>query len=129
MRKLILLVLACSGCIYEPAYQPAYTAYAPPQPDCRAFSSQIMVDGQPQPATGTACRQPDGSWRVTQQGQDQQPQVYVIPAAPQYQPDYPYWAYDPYWAPSIGLSGTFLFGGGGDGFHHGFDRGGGFHRR
>jgi hypothetical protein len=89
-----------------------------------------MLGGQPQPATGTACQQPDGSWRVTQEGTGQQPQAYVVPAAPQYPPGYPYGTYDPYWAPSVGLSGTFLFGGGGDGFHHhGFDRGGGFHRR
>ena len=31
---------------------------------CRDFTQTIVIDGQPQDATGTACRQPDGGWRV-----------------------------------------------------------------
>ncbi|QQR69702.1 MAG: hypothetical protein IPI58_03345 [Alphaproteobacteria bacterium] len=33
---------------------------------CREFQSSISVSGRYQPAYGTACLQPDGSWRVTQ---------------------------------------------------------------
>jgi len=33
---------------------------------CRDFTTNIMIDGRPETGTGTACRQPDGSWRVTQ---------------------------------------------------------------
>jgi surface antigen len=30
--------------------------------NCRAFTHTIYVDGQPQTARGTACRNPDGTW-------------------------------------------------------------------
>jgi surface antigen len=29
---------------------------------CRAFTETIYIDGRPQTARGTACRNPDGSW-------------------------------------------------------------------
>jgi surface antigen len=32
---------------------------------CREFQSTVVVGGQQQQAYGTACRQPDGSWRIT----------------------------------------------------------------
>lgn len=31
---------------------------------CREYQAEIRVDGAPQPSYGTACLQPDGSWRV-----------------------------------------------------------------
>jgi hypothetical protein len=31
---------------------------------CREYQAQVMVGGVPQPSYGTACQQPDGSWRV-----------------------------------------------------------------
>jgi surface antigen len=31
--------------------------------DCRDYSHTIYIDGQPQTVRGTACRNPDGSWR------------------------------------------------------------------
>lgn len=31
---------------------------------CREFQSTIRIGGKPQPAYGTACRMPDGSWEV-----------------------------------------------------------------
>jgi len=31
---------------------------------CREYQSTVSVGGQPQPSYGTACLQPDGSWRV-----------------------------------------------------------------
>jgi surface antigen len=34
---------------------------------CREFQQTIMVGGQTQNAYGTACRQPDGSWKVVSQ--------------------------------------------------------------
>lgn len=33
---------------------------------CREFQQTVQVGGQSQQAYGTACRQPDGSWRVVQ---------------------------------------------------------------
>jgi hypothetical protein len=32
---------------------------------CREFQQQIVIEGRHQLAHGTACRQPDGSWRIT----------------------------------------------------------------
>lgn len=31
---------------------------------CREYSQTVNIDGQLQKATGTACRQPDGTWRL-----------------------------------------------------------------
>jgi hypothetical protein len=31
---------------------------------CREYQATVTVDGMPQPRSGTACLQPDGSWRV-----------------------------------------------------------------
>ena len=33
--------------------------------NCREYESTIYVDGREETATGTACRQPDGSWKIT----------------------------------------------------------------
>lgn len=30
--------------------------------DCRRYTHTIYIDGRPQQAAGTACRQPDGTW-------------------------------------------------------------------
>jgi surface antigen len=32
--------------------------------DCRDYSHTIYIDGRPRIARGTACRQPDGTWRI-----------------------------------------------------------------
>ncbi|MGH1418225.1 MAG: RT0821/Lpp0805 family surface protein [Hyphomicrobiaceae bacterium] len=31
--------------------------------DCRDFTHKVYIDGQPQAMRGTACRNPDGTWR------------------------------------------------------------------
>ena len=33
---------------------------------CREFQQQVTVDGQAQQSYGTACQQPDGSWKIVQ---------------------------------------------------------------
>ena len=33
---------------------------------CREFSSEVTIDGWSEEAYGTACRQPDGSWKIVQ---------------------------------------------------------------
>ncbi|WP_407047970.1 glycine zipper 2TM domain-containing protein [Methyloraptor flagellatus] len=38
-------------------------AYAVNQYTCRDYTHTIYIDGKPQTARGTACRQPDGTWR------------------------------------------------------------------
>jgi hypothetical protein len=34
---------------------------------CREFQTTTLVNGQPQPSYGTACRQPDGAWKIVSQ--------------------------------------------------------------
>lgn len=41
----------------------AIAAAAAPSP-CREFQTEIIIDGRKQLAHGTACRQPDGTWKV-----------------------------------------------------------------
>lgn len=41
----------------------APTAY-PSQPSCRPYSTTIVANGQYQPVSGTACQNPDGTWRL-----------------------------------------------------------------
>lgn len=51
-------------------YAPPPAFYAPPavatapQQTCREYQSTVMIAGQPQQTHGTACLQPDGSWRI-----------------------------------------------------------------
>jgi hypothetical protein len=57
--------------VYVPAPPPVMSAVptspiyrAPNGEYCREYQSTVTIDGQPQPSYGTACQQPDGSWRV-----------------------------------------------------------------
>jgi hypothetical protein len=36
-------------------------------PECKQYSATATVGGKPQPLTGEACRQPDGSWHIAEQ--------------------------------------------------------------
>jgi hypothetical protein len=53
--------------IVVPAPAPA-TAPAPntaiSQNHCREYTTTMAINGQPQQVTGTACLQPDGTWRI-----------------------------------------------------------------
>jgi hypothetical protein len=42
----------------------APTAAAPSSLTCREYSSTQIIGGSPQQVFGTACQQPDGSWRI-----------------------------------------------------------------
>lgn len=48
---------------YEYGVTPTRT-YQTAQGPCREFTMDGYVDGRPQQVNGTACRQPDGTWRV-----------------------------------------------------------------
>ncbi len=67
--------------VYAPPPPPPPVVYAPPAPavavnpasneyvapngqTCREYQSTVIVDGVQQPSHGTACLQPDGSWRI-----------------------------------------------------------------
>ena len=43
---------------------PAVIYQAPPQAYCREYTSTVRVNGRPVQSFGTACLQPDGSWRI-----------------------------------------------------------------
>ena len=51
---------------YQAPYQPS--PYGAPwqysQAYCRQYSGSLNIDGRSQPSYGTACLQPDGTWRV-----------------------------------------------------------------
>ncbi|MGQ0677108.1 MAG: hypothetical protein ACT4N4_13615 [Rhodospirillales bacterium] len=53
---------------YEPGYQAApYNPYAPSQHSqtyCRQYNGTVNIDGKHYPSYGTACLQPDGTWRI-----------------------------------------------------------------
>ena len=63
-----LIVALCASCaapapplvLIRPAPEPG-----PVFSDCRAFTASSMEAGKPGHASGTACRQPDGRWLVT----------------------------------------------------------------
>jgi hypothetical protein len=40
---------------------------APAAGFCREYQSTMTIGGRPQPVFGTACLQPDGSWRIVSQ--------------------------------------------------------------
>ena len=52
--------------VYAPA--PAYRYQAPNaysgSQQCESYESTTTIDGRPQTLTGTACLQPDGTWRI-----------------------------------------------------------------
>jgi hypothetical protein len=52
--------------VYVAPYVPPAQAYVPPPPilttTCRPYQTNATVGGVPSRVTGTACRQPDGSW-------------------------------------------------------------------
>jgi hypothetical protein len=58
------VVYAPPPVVYAPA--PAAYAPAPAAQNCRPYQSTIQVNGQSQPINGTACQQPDGTWRIVQ---------------------------------------------------------------
>ncbi|MGQ3074327.1 MAG: hypothetical protein ACT7A5_24910 [Ferrovibrionaceae bacterium] len=43
---------------------PQRPAVAQQQPYCREYQKTVIIGGQPQPGFGTACMQPDGSWKA-----------------------------------------------------------------
>jgi surface antigen len=42
-------------------YEDGYNGYEGP---CREFEQRVYIGGRPEIATGVACRQPDGTWRI-----------------------------------------------------------------
>jgi surface antigen len=78
-------LLACAACQPSPdANGAANSAGQEPAPtsaqsDCRGFTAPVIATGQLEQATGQACRQPDGTWRVVQNTPGLPTQEYVVP--------------------------------------------------
>lgn len=49
----------------EVTVEPTKTYQAPSGEYCREYQTEVAVGGEKQKAYGTACRQPDGQWKVT----------------------------------------------------------------
>ena len=107
-----MLVLA--GCVAQTAPSAEYPAPAQTQmaqgapqsepQNCRSFTAQVTVGGQPQQAVGQACQQADGSWQVTQNTPGLPQQVYTLPpqAIHLYPYPEPYYWWDPwFYGPSF----------------------------
>jgi hypothetical protein len=129
---LTTLLVACGGCVQAPPPQPMISGLdstvAPDNPDCREYTAQVTIGGQPQHIVGHACRQPDGSWQIVEGTPDQPGQVVTVYQPPPYPYPYPYTAYYPpydpwFWGPSVGLGASFVFFGG----HHHRGHGGSHH--
>jgi hypothetical protein len=117
------IMLTCSGCVvHQPvpvAVPDSEAAPAPAAQNCREFQETVVVGGVRQPAYGTTCQQPDGSWKIASSAAPSAPRAaaaapypypYPYPAYPAY--PYPYYGYPygyPYYGPTVGVG--FRFGG------------------
>jgi hypothetical protein len=93
-----MLVLA--GCVGQVPPSASDTALAPTQAtlqNCREFTAQVRVEGQPRQAVGQTCQMPDGSWQVTVNTPGLPQQVYTLP--PQAISLYPYAEQYDWWDP------------------------------
>ena len=99
--------------------------------NCREFTAQVTVEGQPRQAAGQACPQPDGSWQVTLDTPGLPQQVYTLPgqAIHLYPYPVPYYWWDPgFYGPVFFVGGPVFRAHGFRSFrHHGFHHHGGFH--
>ena len=100
---------------------------------CREYTQPVLVGGMRRTSYGTACQQPDGSWKIVSSDQAQQPEQvqylsppqfvgapqYVVPPVAYYAPPPVYYAqpYPYYAAPGvvIGFGGYYGHGG----YYHG----------
>jgi hypothetical protein len=97
---------------------PGQGQVAQSQADCREYTVPIVVGGLEKQGVGASCRQPDGSWRITDNTPGLPQQVYLVPPPTYPLPDdVPDYLYDPwYYGPPFALAGSFIFF---DHFHHG----------
>jgi hypothetical protein len=78
-------LLACAACQPSPdesvaANNAGRAAPAPTstQPDCREFTAPVTAAGRLEQASGQACREPNGSWRVAQNTPGLPTQEYIV---------------------------------------------------
>ena len=49
---------------YRGSTTPVRTYQTADQQACREYRSTVTIDGKTEEAVGTACREPDGTWRI-----------------------------------------------------------------
>jgi hypothetical protein len=103
-------VLGCAGCALpqpvEPEISQVSALVAPDDPNCIVYSTQAAVGQTEQAIIGRACRQADGSWKVTEGSPGPATQSTIIYWPP---PDAYVGIYDPWlWGPPIGFSVGFV---------------------
>lgn len=100
------IVLGCAGCALpqpiEPEISQVSTSVAPDDPTCIVYSTQAAVDQAERAIIGRACRQADGSWKITEGSPGQPTESTMVYWPP---PDAYAGIYDPWlWGPPIGFS-------------------------
>jgi hypothetical protein len=124
-----ICALSASGCAYQPApvaaptVAPLVSTVAPIGGEgCREYQGTAEIGGAEQPVYGTACRQPDGTWRITNGSAGTSTAPSTVTSTMTYV--YPYPAYGP-WCCGPGFGSSFFFGG--RFHHHHHHHGGGQH--
>jgi surface antigen len=82
----LTIMLACAAC--QPPPDGTQVAALPGQPppqgqaqlSCHDFTAPVTAGGNAEQASGQACGQPDGSWRVVQNTPGLPAQTYVVPS-------------------------------------------------
>jgi hypothetical protein len=120
--------LGVSGCVDRsapvmvPPATPLVSTVAPiGGEDCREYQGNAEIGGASQPVYGTACRQPDGTWRITNGVSGSGTAPSTVTSTTTYV--YPYPAYGPGCC-GLGFGGSFFLGGR---FHHHHHHHGGHH--
>ena len=78
----VALMLVLAGCVGPVSPNASDTALVPAQTtlkNCREFTAQVTVEGQPRRAVGQTCQQPDGGWQFTLDTPGLPQQVYTLP--------------------------------------------------
>jgi hypothetical protein len=84
--SIVTVMLAGAACQPQPDGTVAALAGQPPPPQtqaqlaCHDFSAPVMAGGNAEQASGQACGQSDGSWRVVQNTPGLPAQTYVLPS-------------------------------------------------
>jgi hypothetical protein len=83
----LAIILGCAACQPQPDGTQASALPDQPQPPqgqpqlaCHDFTAPVTAGGNPEQASGQACGQPDGSWRVVQNTPGLPAQTYVLPS-------------------------------------------------
>lgn len=139
-----VLTLAATSALAQPMPGQRIPSTDPNGTYCREYQQTVTVGGRLQDSYGTACQQPDGSWKILPSDlqssmtpdeppveyisapQYISPPVYTVPPPAYYQPQPYYGPYAyPYSRPYYGSSISFSFGSGGyrHGGHHGSHHG------